>query len=200
MEPYSMYDFEREKTLVQAAQAGERGAFELLYDTFFPGIYGYMRSRVTTTLEAEDLVSDVVLSVVQKLSDFHWRYPGSFRAWIFQIARRKLTDYYRRNLATKETLDENEAEPDSSPTPEIQALHREMRAGVLSLIHQLSPRKQEVVLLRYFGGLQNKEIAAVLELDERTISAYLSRALDELQKELDHETEHLLRNREPIYD
>lgn len=65
---------------------------------------------------AEDLVSDVLRSVVQKLSDFHWRYPGSFRAWIFQIARRKLIDYYRRNPATKETLDENDAVPDSSST------------------------------------------------------------------------------------
>jgi RNA polymerase sigma-70 factor (ECF subfamily) len=200
MELCSMYDLEREKSLIQAAQAGDRVAFERLYDAFFPGLYGYVRSRMPTTVDAEDLVSDVALRMVQKLSDFHWRYPGSFRAWLFQIARRKLVDYYRRNPTTNEALAETEAVPDSSPTPEVQTLQREEQAGVLGLIKGLSSRKQEVILLRYFGGLQNKEIAAVLDLDERTISAHLSRALSELQKGLDKDTETFLLTKEPSYD
>lgn len=147
-----MYDLEREKSLVQAAQAGDRNAFGRLYDTCMPGLYGYVRVRMPSTVEAEDLVSDVVLMVVQRLDDFHWRYPGAFRAWIFQIARRKAADHYRRNPTSNEALDENETLRDSSPLPETQALHREMRVSLLGLIQRLSPRKQEVILLRYFGG------------------------------------------------
>lgn len=195
-----MYDLEQEKTLIQAAQAGDRRAFESLYDAFFPGLYGYVRVRMSTTVAAEDLVSDVILRVVQKLNDFHWRYPGSFRAWIFQIARHKLADYHRRNHITNEPLDENENLSDASLTPELQALQWEKREGLLGLVGNLSPRKREIVLLRYFGGLQNKEIAAVLALDERTISAYLSRALSELQKEINQETKYLLLTTEPRYD
>ncbi len=195
-----MYDLEREKSLIHAAQAGDRRAFESLYEAFFPGLYGYVRSRMSTTVAAEDLMSDVVLKVVQKIEDFHWRYPGSFRAWIFQIARRELADYYRRNHMSNELLDENENLSDATLTPELQTLQREMREDLLGLVGNLSTRKREVVLLRYFGGLQNKEIAAVLDLDERTISAYLSRALSELQKELNQETKHLLLTREPRYD
>lgn len=195
-----MYDLEQEKTLVHAAQAGDQGTFGRLYDALFPGLYGYVRLRMSATVEAEDLVSEVVLTVVQKLDKFHWRYPGSFRAWIFQIARRKLVDYYRRNPTTNEALDENETVSDSSPTPETQALQHETRARILRLVKELSPRKQEVVLLRYFGGLQNKEIAAVLDLDERTISAHLSRALGKLQKELGKDTRNLLLTKESGYD
>jgi RNA polymerase sigma-70 factor (ECF subfamily) len=195
-----MYEVKHEKSLIQAAQAGDRGAFEHLYDTFFPGLYGYIRSRMPTTVDAEDVVSDVVLTVVRKLGDFRWRFPGSFRAWLFQIARRKLTDFYRRNPAPADALDEHEALSDPLPAPEIQTLHREVSADVLRLIEELSPRKQEVVLLRYFGGLQNKEIAAVLDLDERTISAHLSRALSELQEKLEKSTKNLFLNKEPSYD
>jgi RNA polymerase sigma-70 factor (ECF subfamily) len=200
MELCSMYDLEREKSLIQAAQAGDRGAFERLYEAFFPGLYGYVRSRMSTTVDAEDLVSDVVLSIVQSLSDFRWRHPGSFRAWVFQIARRKLADHYRQNPMSPDTLDENETLPDATPTPEMQTLHREIRAGVLRSVKTLSARKQEVVLLHYFGGLQNKEIAAVLDLDERTVSAHLSRALSELQRELDRDTKNLRLNKEPSHD
>ncbi|HSG46119.1 MAG TPA: sigma-70 region 4 domain-containing protein, partial [Anaerolineales bacterium] len=70
----------------------------------------------------------------------------------------------------------------------------------LGIVGKLSARKQEVVLLRYFGGLQNREIAAVLDLDERTISAHLSRALSELQDKVDQDTEHIFLTREPSYD
>jgi len=195
-----MYELKHEKSLVQAAQAGDRAAFERLYDAFFPGLYGYIRSRMSTTVDAEDLVSDVVLMVVRKLEDFRWQFPGSFRAWLFQIARRKLADYYRRNPAPADALDEHETLSDSSPTPEIQTLHREVSVDVLRVIEELSPRKQEVVLLRYFGDLQNKEIAAVLDLDERTVSAHLSRALSELQEKLEKDTKNLLLNKEPSYD
>ena len=101
---------------------------------------------------------------------------------------------------SNELLDENENLSDATITPELQTLQRELREDLLGLVGNLSTRKREVVLLRYFGGLQNKEIAAVLDLDERTISAYLSRALSELQKELNQETKHLLLTREPRYD
>jgi RNA polymerase sigma-70 factor (ECF subfamily) len=197
---YRMYDLQQEKSLVFATQEGNRNAFERLYKAFLPGLYGYVRARMSTTVDAEDLVSDVVLTVIQKLDTFRWRYPGSFRAWIFQIARRKLADYYRRNSLPHDSLEETETFVDAAPAPELQILRRELREDMLGLLNRLSTRKQEVVLLRYFGGLQNKEIAAVLDLDERTVSSYLSRALSELQKAFDQEPNILLLAKEAIHD
>lgn len=196
-----MYDPENEKTLVLAAQAGDRDAFGQLYDAILPGLYGYVRSRVPHTVDAEDLVSDVFLVIVQKLAKFRWQYPGSFRAWAFQIARRKVVDFYRRKPLLVDGVDEDEPLPDSSSlVPEMQILQREMQAGMLRLVGKLSPRKQEVVLLRFYGGLRNNEIAAVLNLNERTVSAHLSRALNELQAELARETTNLFLTREHNYD
>jgi DNA-directed RNA polymerase specialized sigma24 family protein len=45
----------------------------------------------------------------------------------------------------------------------------------------LSPRRQEVVTLRFYGGLRNREIARVLGLDERTVAAHLCRAIQDLE-------------------
>ena len=179
-----MYDPEQEKTFVLAAQAGDREAFGKLYDALLAGLFGYVRARMASDVEAEDVVSEVVLTVVKKLRTFRWRHPGSFRAWVFQIARRELADFYRRNPPPAEAIDEHEFLPDPLPTPETSVLYGENRTEVLALVNRLSPRKQEVVMLRYFGGLQNHEIAAVLDLDEHTISAHLSRALSDLQAEL----------------
>ena len=72
MKPLNMYELEQEKTLICKAQAGDRNAFEGLYKAFFPGLYAYVHSRMPTTVEAEDLVSDVVLRLIQRLHDFNW--------------------------------------------------------------------------------------------------------------------------------
>jgi len=195
-----MYELEQEKSLVLAAQAGDRDAFGRLYTTILPGLYGYIRSRTPSTVETEDLVSDVILMMVKKLGNFRWLTPGSFRAWVFQIARRKLVDKYRRSAVPNTGIDGVETLSDPAPTPEIQFLHHEARESVLELVKKLSPRKQEVILLRYFGGLQNNEIATVLELDERTISSHLSRALDELQASLASDANEMFLTKEYTYD
>jgi len=200
VELHGMYDPEQEKSLIFKAQAGNREAFGRLYDALLPGLYGYVRARMSSTAEAEDVVSEVVLTAVQKLQGFRWRHPGAFRAWVFQIARRKLADHYRRNPGFNRETEENETLPDASPTPEMQAIQHETRADLLERIRRLSSRKQEVVLLRYFGGLRNKEIAGVLGLNERTVSAHLSRALEELQKSLQEDAKRILFTRERSYD
>ena len=56
-----------------------------------------------------------------------------------------------------------------------------MFAHLRRLVEELPPRRREVISLKYFGGLQNREIAAVLGLDERTVASNLSRALNDLE-------------------
>jgi len=184
-----MYDPEREKILLAEAQSGNRDAFGVLYDALLPGLYGYVRARMASDVEAEDVVSEVVLTVVKKLRDFRWQHPGSFRGWVFQIARRELVDFYRDNGSRDAPIDAaRDSLPDPLPGPEARALHNEGRADLLARVRCLSERKREVVMLRYFGGLRNTEIATVLSLDERTVAAHLSRALDELQSGLCNES------------
>lgn len=186
-----MYLLEKEKTLVTQAQKGNRQAIAQLYDGLFPGVYAYTRLRLPTTADAEDIVSETFLAVVNRLPHFQWENTGSFRAWVFQIARNHIANFYRRKEPNV-TIPLAEA-PDASLTqpftPEDTFIQTERKHYLLSTIRHLSPRRQEVLLLRYFGGLRNNEIALALSLDERTVSAHLSRALAELQTILDKNQE-----------
>ncbi|MEJ2748247.1 MAG: sigma-70 family RNA polymerase sigma factor [Anaerolineae bacterium] len=181
-----MYLLEKEKKLVAQAKKGNRRAIATLYDGLFPGIYAYTRMRLPTTADAEDIVSETFLAVVDRLPDFQWQHSGSFRSWVFQIARNHIANFYRRNgHRTTVPLPEAAHALATAPTAlEDSFVQKQSLDHLLLKINELSPRRQEVVLLRYFGGLRNNEIAAALELDERTISAHLSRALADLQAEL----------------
>jgi RNA polymerase sigma-70 factor (ECF subfamily) len=66
-------------------------------------------------------------------------------------------------------------------------VRKETFAQLSGMIASLSPRRRDIVTLRFFGGLRNREIAAILNLDERSVASHLSRALDDLRRKYDTE-------------
>lgn len=182
-----MYDLNKEKALVKMAKQGNRQAVGKLYDGLFPGVYAYSRMRLPTTNDAEDIVSDTFLTVVDQLPHFQWKDPGCFRAWVFQIIRNRIANFYRGNERKQRTSLENNSHHLATDIQIVEDsfIQEELNQYLFMQINQLSPRRQEVLLLRYFGGLRNNEIALALNLDERTIAAHLSRALAQLQTELE---------------
>jgi RNA polymerase sigma-70 factor (ECF subfamily) len=143
--------------------------------------------------DAEDLTAEVFLKVMEELGAgrFEWRHNNSFAAWVFRIAH-NLVGNFRRDAARAGSiggtegaghpipLDELPEIASSDLPPEDALLRKEVFAQLHALVNELSARKREVVSLRYFAGLRNHEIAQVLGIDERTVAATLSRALDEL--------------------
>lgn len=71
--------------------------------------------------------------------------------------------------------------PGDAMMPGDALARKELLARLRRLIGTLSPRQQEIVTLRFFGGLRNKEIAAILDLDERTVAAHLCRGVRKLK-------------------
>ena len=69
-------------------------AFGRLYDYYFQPVFRYLYRRVGSQHDAEDLTSQTFISAYESLSAYRER--GHFAAWLFQIARHKLTDYYCR--------------------------------------------------------------------------------------------------------
>jgi RNA polymerase sigma factor (sigma-70 family) len=69
--------------------------FGRLYEHYVPSIYRYLYSRVGTVHVAEDLTSQTFMAAFKSLPRYHER--GQFSAWLFRIARSKLTDHYRGN-------------------------------------------------------------------------------------------------------
>lgn len=176
-------DAELERSLI--SRAGHHpGAFRELYQHYFPRIYAYAAYRVGRQQDAEDLVADIFLRAMEELDRFEYRGAGSFAAWLFRIARNHVADFHRRSRRAEEPVPLEEL-------PNLQAdallpgdvvLQKEKFAHLRRLIGTLSPRRQEVITLRFFGGLRNKEIAEILDLDERTVASHLCRGLEDLHR------------------
>jgi RNA polymerase sigma-70 factor, ECF subfamily len=184
----SRLDPERERVLTEEARRDPEALREL-YDYYFPKVYAYIGYRVGRVQDIEDLTSETFLKAIEKLDGFVWQGEGSFPAWLFRIAHNLASDFYRRGQVAEESvpLEELPELEDNTLSPAEAFLRKERLALFRRLIGTLSRRRQEVITLKFFGGLHNKETAEVLGLDERTVASHLCRGLGDLHRRYVHE-------------
>lgn len=187
---------ESEQRLVEEARRDSQ-AFKQLYNAYFPRLYAYVSYRVGRAQDAEDLVAEIFMKVVEEIDAFRWRHDNSFAAWLFRIAHNQVSNYHRTNRRAAEhiPLDGLPQIATRALLPEDMVLRQETFAHLYSLVGALSARRHEVITLKFFGGLSNREIAGILNLDERTVASNLCRALDDLQEQYELAGEHRWRKR-----
>lgn len=175
---------EQEREYIRQACTDPR-AFALIYDHYFPCVHAYVRYRVYDLQDAQDIIADVFFKAIRNLKRFKWRNTSSFAAWLFRIAHNLVMDHFRQRKRAGLSLEPEDSLvglADQAPLPEDALAQQEAFQQMRALIATLSPRRQEVVTLRFYGGLRNCEIACVLGLDERTVAAHLCRALQDLER------------------
>lgn len=160
-----------------------RRAFRPLFQRYHARVFAYVAYRVGRNADAEDVVADIFKRALLGINAFVCQHSGSFAAWLFRIARNEIARFAERAARRSAvSLDELPPIESAQPTLESEVERREEFARLRRLLAQLSPRRREIVTLKFFGELRNHEIAESLGLDERTVAAHLCRALDDLQR------------------
>ncbi len=163
-------------------------AFDELYEHFFPRVYNLIYARVKNTATADDIVSDVFEKMVNHLAEFDCQ-KASFATWLNRIATRTLTDYYRWQSYRQNVEWDDVFSPsvEEKERPEGQLLAKEGKSELLLALGQLGEREQRIIELKFWGELNNKEIAAVLEISPANVGVILFRAMGTLRKILGRE-------------
>jgi RNA polymerase sigma-70 factor (ECF subfamily) len=168
--------------LVRQAQAGDRAAFDAIYDRFTDALYRFLYSRCGDAALAEELLGDLWVRVVEHLPKL--RLPDSnaeaaLAAWLYRIARNLTVDAFRRrrgDLPLLETISSPEQAPDDVVIADDQ--QRELRAAFA----QLTAEQREVLLLRFFEERSNAEVAALTGRSEGAVKVMQHRALGSLAR------------------
>jgi RNA polymerase sigma-70 factor, ECF subfamily len=164
-----------ETEIVERAKTDE-AAFGILYDFYFPRIYGYIFKRCGSREACEDIVSTTFLKALANLKKYEPR-GYTFGAWLYRIATNNLADYYRKNKPeTRVELNEAEGSDDGQGfTGEI--IKKEERAAIEKALRKIPARYQEIIHLRYFAELEIEEIAGALKISKAHASVLIHRAL-----------------------
>jgi DNA-binding CsgD family transcriptional regulator len=108
------------------------------------------------------------------------RGAGTQRAWLFAIARNAALDELRRRRRSAALLADPEDPQAAAPADLGEDADR--RATVRAALAGLEPRDRELVALKFWGGLSNTEIAAVLGVSESNAGTRVHRAVTKLRE------------------
>jgi RNA polymerase sigma-70 factor (ECF subfamily) len=162
----------------------DRAAFGLLYDRYYPGVTRYCLRRLFNREIAEDVVSDVFLTLAAKLRDFPGRTETDFRRWLFRIATNAVNAYLRQRRRRQEICEVAARRRQRDPRASSDASFEWQRLdwpAVYQALLELDERDQSLVMLRFFAGLSHEEIAAVVVMTPGAVRTALSRTLAQLR-------------------
>lgn len=163
--------------LVTLAKAGDSHAFARLYEDIYKDLYRFAFCMIKNTHQAEDIVSDSVLSAYENIHKL--RKPESFRSWMFQIVANECKKQFRlqkKNLSIEDEQPFFASHDFSDPTDRI-ALQQAF--GILDENERL------IIGLSMYAGYSGREISHYLHKKEGTVRSIKSRALDKMKQFLE---------------
>ena len=150
-----------------------------LYEEYYDRIAHYVYVRIGDKSEAEDIASEVFLKALESLRTYEER-GLPMQAWLFKIARNMVVDHLRKATKYKtipiETVEIND-ESDPQKTAETNI---EMEKVAIAM-QQLTDEQKEVIQLRFFGGLNSREVSVLLNKSDGAVREMQRAALEKLR-------------------
>ena len=170
--------------LVARVIAGDRRAFETLYDRYAATVFGLALRMLGDREVAEDAVQEIFWRAWRRLGSFD--RSRAFAPWLFGIAHNYCIDELRRQRVRPQSVYEDDEHPVLSDIPDDidvgeTAILTEQRRLVLSALDQLPDEQRQALLLAYFGGLTQQEIAARLGNPLGTVKTRMRLGLQKLR-------------------
>lgn len=170
-------------TLVARVAEGDQAAFAQLYDRYAAACYGLARRIIRDDGLAQDVVQEVFASLWRKPEAFS-AIQGSFRGWLLSVAHHRSVDavrreqHHRSRRAPVEVLDLIADDGQGVVDAVWSASRRTLVRGALA---ELSTPQQQTLVLAYYGGYTQAEIAALLDVPLGTVKSRTATALARLR-------------------
>jgi RNA polymerase sigma-70 factor (ECF subfamily) len=130
-----------------------------IYTEYSGKVMGYIRARIRSSAEAEDLHSEVFEKILKKIEEFD-PSKASLNTWIFTITRNTVIDHFRRSKPSEE-LDENLSD---NVELDEDLLNSETLSELAAALRKLPQQMMDIIVLRYYDGKPLTEIAEMMNL------------------------------------
>ncbi|MEO5952138.1 MAG: sigma-70 family RNA polymerase sigma factor [Chloroflexia bacterium] len=175
--------FEGEHEAVESARGNNPEAVGWLYELYFDRLYRYCYLKLGDATEAEDLVEQVFLKMIESISAFEWQ-GSTFAAWLYRIAHNLIIDKHRRDTRRPQVPLEpmSDTLPSEHDDPHRLAEQSDLREHLMASLANLTDLQAQVIALKFGSELSNMEVAAILNRTEGSIKSLQHSALDNLRK------------------
>ena len=170
--------------LLAAIVQKDEAALAELYDRYRVILFGLLLRILNSREEAEDVLQEVFLQVWRRAADFDVKRGRPF-TWLVTLARSRGIDRLRSLAARERVALAGAKEPaEAVSDAATDAFASEQRTLVSKALEQLPEEQRRPLILAYFDGLTQSEIAAKLEAPLGTIKTRMRTGLMKLREAL----------------
>lgn len=178
--------------LLKAIAGRDETALAAIYDRYRVILFGLLIRILNSREEAEDVLQEVFLQVWRRAADFDENRGRPF-TWLVTLARSRGIDRLRSLAARERVAIAGSREPSEEVSDAVaDAFKSEQRQLVLTALDQLPDEQKRALVLAYFDGLTQSEIANKLGAPLGTVKTRMRAGLIKLRE--------LLGNNNPGFD
>lgn len=170
----------KDDELLKRYAQGDPLAARLLIEKYSPPLYRMACRSLGSTTEAEEIVQETMVRL--------WRYapkwkPGKAKisTWLWRVASNLCIDRIREK---NKFVDNSSEEVDSSASQISHLIDQDRVKAIQKALGKLPARQNQVIVLKYFEGLGNKEISQIMSVSVATIEGLYSRGMKKLKETL----------------
>lgn len=177
--------------LVEKAKQGDKISMGILVNRYSRRVYNLALRIVRNKEEAEDVLQDTFLTVVDKLHTFDGR--SSFFTWLYRIATNSALMLLRKKKIRRANMLDNDFDPDNTELtnmidwtqdPSIDVTNAEIHDKINEALETLKEKYRTVFVLRDIEELSTRETSDVLNISEENVKVRLLRARQFLREYL----------------
>jgi len=169
-----------EKQLIKHAREFDEQTLAEIYDRYSPGLYRYAIRLLGSADQAEECVAETFSRFLHALQKGGG--PNQYlQAYLYRIAHNWVTDYFRSKAQLPLDLD-SPGEKDTQTNPQSASENNQTKIQVREALMQLTPDQHQVIVLKFYKGLSNSEVAKVMQKPIGSVKSLQHRAIRALNR------------------
>jgi RNA polymerase sigma-70 factor, ECF subfamily len=175
---------EEDKAYMLRIATGDEAAFEALYDRYSRLLYSILLSVLRQPTEAQDMLQELFLHIWHQAKQFN-QERGSVYSWLVTMTRNRAIDRLRSKSFREKMQESSNDEammlvPDSDITALDSISLAEDRERIHAALAQIPAEQRDALMLAYFQGYTQTEIAELLQTPLGTIKTRMRQGLIKL--------------------
>lgn len=179
------YDDLRDDQLITLIARGEKDALEAFYDRYARQVFSLARYMLKEESLAEEATQDIFLNLWLKAASYNPE-RGAPKAWFMSVAHHRIIDVIKARKRRGQSMNQVPHElldlhPSDRPSTEDQVQQTLSREQVISVLATLPEGQREVIVMAYFEGYSQSEIASELDQPLGTVKTRIRLAMQKLR-------------------
>ena len=157
--------------------------YESFYKAYYGIVLGYLRKKINSVADAEDVAGKVFLYCFEKWETYD-PTKASQATWLFMICRSRWTDFLRTNRSFVDIDELDEVLTNGEDQMENAIRLESIRKEMVTSLEKLPENQRKAIVMRYFGEYTDEEIANHLNTTAGNVRVIIHRGINKLKSEV----------------